>query len=67
MCPGFEFPLQRNLVSTNSRCEEKKPNYTVMGLQNWSTSPSATLKLSSLPPTNGAFEENVKRVHDLKQ
>jgi hypothetical protein len=36
-----------------------------MGLGN--TSPSVTLKLSGLPPTNGTFEENVKRVQDLKQ
>jgi hypothetical protein len=31
------------------------------------TSPSSTLKPSGLPPTKDAFEENMKRVHDLKQ
>jgi hypothetical protein len=32
-----------------------------------STSPSATSKLYGLPPRKEAFEEKVKRVHDLKQ
>jgi hypothetical protein len=31
-----------------------------------STSPSALLKLSGFAPTKEAFEENVKRIHDLK-
>jgi hypothetical protein len=38
-----------------------------MGLKTGGTSPSAAQKLPGLPSTNGAFEENVKRVHDLKQ
>jgi hypothetical protein len=38
-----------------------------MGPQNWEHITFSYLKLSGLPPTNGAFEENVKRVHDLKQ
>jgi hypothetical protein len=38
-----------------------------MAFKNGSTSPSATLKLSGFPPTIGASEENMKRVHDLKK
>jgi hypothetical protein len=37
-----------------------------MGLQNREHITFSYPELSSLPP-NGAFEENVKRVHDLKQ
>jgi hypothetical protein len=42
-------------------------NYIIMAFQTGSTSPSATLELSGLAPTKEAFEENVKRVRDLKQ
>jgi hypothetical protein len=37
-----------------------------MGLKNWEHITFSYTETVRLPPTNGTFEENMKRVHDLK-
>jgi hypothetical protein len=42
-------------------------NYVLMGLQNREHITFSYTESSGLPPTKEAFEEKVKRYHDLKQ